>query len=45
MIIIYLDKKFNPVSKERAVMAKVFQKDKPPYFVTVEKPAKKPATK
>jgi hypothetical protein len=37
-MIIYLDKDFNPVEKDKAVMAKVIPENgDPPYFIKVEK--------
>ena len=39
-MIIYLDADFNPVDKDKAVMAKVIpDNNDPPYFVTITPPA------
>ena len=36
MIIKYLDKNFNPTTKEKATMAKIFYDgNRPPYFIRV----------
>ena len=41
-MIIYLDDKFNPTTKEKAIIAKVIPEDgKPPYFIRMKEDAGK----